>query len=142
MVAGLATAGSAVCAAGGLWVNARVARQAIRTRELQVFDRIVTDLRTHEAAILEAVATGKGPADLPALRVPFLTTLEYLAFLINQRHLSDLGFVSFLSEAITHWYGSVLTEEERRNPNLYPEFKHLYSMLTDPMGPEATGAVS
>lgn len=128
-----AAAISAIAAAIGLFFNALATRQAKRTRELQIFDRVFGSIAHLEEKLLDAAAAGRGPDAAKAWRSPFLNTLEYLAFLVNHRYLSDKRLAGFFSDAVVHWYRDIFlataTEKERNDPKIYPELKALYGSL-------------
>lgn len=119
-----AAALSATAAAVGLLLNAIATRQAKRTRELQVFDRVFGSIAHLEEKLLDAAAAGDAPNTATAWRSSFLSTLEYFAFLVNHRYLSDIRLAGFFSRAVVDWYRGIFlpgaTEDERRDPTIYP----------------------
>ncbi len=133
-LAAIAAAVSAIAAACGLFVNAWSLKQAKRTRELQIFDRIFGSIIHLEEKLHDAAASGAGPAVALAWRGTFLNTLEYFAFLVNREYLSDPRLAGFFSDAVEHWYKDVFLKEATRNeqtdPKIYPELKALYGKIT------------
>jgi hypothetical protein len=134
LVSAAAAALSATAAAAGLFLNAIATRQAKRTRELQVFDRVFGSIVQLEEKLLDAAAAGDASETATAWRSSFLSTLEYFAFLVNHRYLRDKRLAGFFSDAVIAWYRGIFlrgaSEDERRNPTIYPELKALYARLS------------
>jgi hypothetical protein len=92
---------SAAIASCALLVNAYVASQAIRTRELQLFERVFSELLRLERDI---VTDDDPPKKAIALRSPFLNTLEYASPLLNHCYIREPPLRQFFSWSFEVWY--------------------------------------
>src|SRR6266849_10617576 len=107
-IASVGAIASALFAAIALAINAYATWQAKLSRELQVFDRVYSNItrleeKVHDLSVGSAEPDYKTRAAI-AWRGSFLNAIEYLAFLINTgRYLQDPAFLDYISESVISW---------------------------------------
>ena len=101
--------------------------QADLSRQWEVFDRIYRRIVDLEEKFLTASAGGITSAAALAWRVSFLNALEYLAFLVNARHIRDPQLKKYLESPVLVWYATIFlnyaSSEDVTNPDVYRELK-------------------
>jgi hypothetical protein len=64
-------------------------------------------------------------------------SIEFFAFLVNNKYVSDARMVSFFRDAIVGWYEGIFLkhygQDEIRDEKLYPEMKKLYNEMMSPV---------
>jgi hypothetical protein len=117
----------------GLIVNGLVLRHHGRTREGQLFYQVIKDVRELEEKYYKEYA-GKGDKDKQNWLSLFFGAYEYLAFLINKKHLKgdykefftdETGFIAF-------YEGIFINQPDKtaiNDPKQYAEIKKLYKTL-------------
>lgn len=135
-IGAIAAAISAVAAAIALVFNAVAVRQANRSRNLDLFDRIFASIAHLEERLQDTVANPATPSGnyvILSWRGLLLNRLEYFAFLVNGRYLEDERLVGFFRETIIRWYEEIFLKlgdkSEKEDPKVYPELKNLYRRL-------------
>lgn len=120
---------SAFFAGVGLWLNYWAVRENNKTRQLQLFEKTFNNIKETERLLYDKYGT-----DPDAKRnwdSLFFNTLEFFAFLVNEKHL-DKRMSKFFNDAIIDWYERIFIEyhkEDINNPTIYPDLKKLYESI-------------
>ena len=124
---------SATAAAITLVFGYLAIREAKRSQELTIIDRVYDAITQLEEQFYDAVLSGNGETVLPTWRGRFLNRLEYFSFLVNHNYLGDAKLVNFFSVAVVRWYEDIFDkladQNEKADPQTYPELKALYAKL-------------
>ena len=80
---------SATAAAITLVFGYLAIREAKRSQELTIIDRVYDAITQLEEQFYDAVLSGNGETVLPTWRGRFLNRLEYFSFLVNHNYLGD-----------------------------------------------------
>jgi hypothetical protein len=69
----------------------------------------------------------------------FFNTIEWLSFLINNKHITDKKLIDFFKSPIHNWHrdwftnSSYIDDKTRDDPTEYEEFKKLYKTFKEEM---------
>jgi hypothetical protein len=102
--------------------------------ETNLAENIFRDLRTLEKEKYELPNDIDKKKDWASL---FFNTLEWFAFLVNEKKIKDEKIKDFFKDAIINWYEKIfldedyIEEKQASNDNEYPEFKKLYKKLKE-----------
>jgi len=103
-----------------------------QTRELQTIDEIRKELMDLERELIDKYAS-KSPEDKKKWDSLFFNTLEWFAFLINEKKLKEKKLISFFSPAIINWYDTIFcvyAGPSVDDSTQYAELKKLYKKLS------------
>jgi hypothetical protein len=113
----------------GLIITFIAFRRNRGTVETDLAEDIFKDLRMLEKEKYELSNDIKTKKDWASL---FFNTLEWFAFLVNEKKIKDKKIKGFFKEAVTNWHDEIfldadyIDEDQVTDDNEYPEFKKLY----------------
>lgn len=132
----IATIIAAGAAGGGLIFTGYSLNRSRKVDQLQLTSDIFEKLLALQHSI-STISTDNEVAR-KAWRDQFFTSLEWLSFLINEKHIKDEKMIGFFKDALLDWNDKIFskrsTEEEMKNKKYYPEFKKLVNKLKKSKG--------
>jgi hypothetical protein len=124
---------SAIIALGAFVCAAQTAWQTNLSRQWEVLDRAYSRIVDLEEKFLNASASGTTSGAAFAWRASFLNALEYLAFLVNTRHIRDPQLKEYLEKPVLVWYDTIFLKyaqsDDVRDPDMYRELKRWVAFI-------------
>lgn len=135
-----------IFAGAGLIYTARALKHQQESDQIKLAESVFKDLRALEKELSDIQSKIREANYVDAFqfeekrlkadwRSRFFNTLEWLAFLINEGELRHKKIIGYYRDAIIHWYECIFTvqaaDEEKSDPDIYPEMKKLYTLLKD-----------
>ena len=119
-------------AAGGLYFSGYQLKMSNRTKQLEILESNFKDIRNLELLLYERYQDA-GKEKLSQWNSLFFNQLEWIAFLINTRKLTDASLIEFFKPAIKSWYENIFlrhfTKEVIENEQEFYELKKLYRII-------------
>jgi len=114
-----------------------------RTLSLHLFERVFLEIKSLEEKIGSMASKGD-KSELDLWNSQFFNTLEFFAFMVNQKYLADQKLVGFFRPAFIDWYKRIFLKTDRyaQDQNAFPEMRALYSTLTTSKKPSLWKMVS
>ena len=121
-----------IVAAFGLIIAYFAFKRNRESIETNLAENIFRDLRALEKEKYGLPEDTEKKMDWASL---FFNTLEWFAFLVNEKKIKDGKIRSFFKDAIIEWYEELfldkdyIEDKQVTNPKEFPEFKKLYKKL-------------
>jgi hypothetical protein len=131
-VSSVAAAISSVAAVIAIVYAARSVTASRRATQLQVFDGIFKEIKKLDAEY--RTCHSEGGNALKGWCYEFFNTIEYMAFLLNNKLILQREMQDFYKDAVRHWYETFVgnaTRKDLDDPSFFPEFKRLHRKLKD-----------
>lgn len=129
-----------IAAGIGLFFTARALRHQQRQAQVRMIESVFKDIRELEKELsqippptdIDDLKYGKAASDWDSR---LFNTLEWLAFLINEKEVSRKKLIKFFKDSIVRWYEELflnhMSKEVINDPKQYDELKKLYKKLKD-----------
>jgi hypothetical protein len=131
-----------IATALGIVVAAWTLRQKQEIQQVQLLDSTFQKINQLETEFYRAKRDGASPDDVMQWRSLFLNSLEFFAFLVNNKHLSS-RFAIFFTPAVKHWYDTIFvplqTPHEKNDFESYRELRKLYREIKEGRFRKLTG---
>jgi len=123
---------SAVVASCGLFANYWSIKENNKKRELEIMTSTFKEIKDTESKLYADYKNADEETKKEWDSLLF-NTIEFFAFLINERYITDKKLYSFFDDAIVSWHEDIYQEHYSENdvndPKQYKEFKKLYKKI-------------
>jgi hypothetical protein len=114
-----------------LVVNAQSFWKSRKTEQIRLSESILKDIRDSEDQIDKLIKDNASKEDKQEWGRRFFNTVEWLSFLINNKHITEQTLIDFYKPSFKMWHEEwfnhdYLEKDYRDNKKNYEEFRKLY----------------
>jgi len=118
----------------GLLLTIITIRRNNEARQLEMLRGVFADILDLEKELYNKYASSNEDEKKKWDSLLF-NSIEFFAFLVNNRYVSDERMIGFFRDAIVGWYEGIFlshhSQKDISNENLYPEMRKLYKRMKD-----------
>ena len=125
---------SALFALIGILLTIVTIRRNNQARQLEMLRGVFTDILALEKELYDRYASSSEDQKKKWDSLLF-NSIEFFAFLVNNKYVSDVKMIGFFRDAIVGWYEGIFlshhSQKDISDENLYPEMRRLYKRMKD-----------